>query len=186
MSSRANPETSTLAGVQRELILAQITLQELEDTREELLTRVAEADEIRSAAQATADRALADFDHLHAVHRELLAHRDHLQHVQHVTQQALEATRAELAQREATLAERDRALAAARDHVTQLDQHVAQLRETIANLETQLNTATATAAAHAARIQQLDLELRTMKASRSWRWTAWLRSLERLVRRPAR
>jgi hypothetical protein len=29
------------------------------------------------------------------------------------------------------------------------------------------------------RLQTLDAEQRAMKASRSWRWTAWLRSIER-------
>ena len=31
------------------------------------------------------------------------------------------------------------------------------------------------------RLDQLDAELRAMKSSRSWRWTAWLRSLERAL-----
>lgn len=37
------------------------------------------------------------------------------------------------------------------------------------------------AAARGQRITELDAELRGLKASRSWRWSAWLRSLERLL-----
>jgi hypothetical protein len=31
------------------------------------------------------------------------------------------------------------------------------------------------------RVAQLDAELRALKSSRSWRWTAWLRALERTL-----
>jgi len=44
----------------------------------------------------------------------------------------------------------------------------AQAREAQQKLENQLREA-------ASRSEQLDAELRAMKSSRSWRWTAWLR-----------
>lgn len=183
MDSRANPETTTLAGVQRELILAQITLQELEDAREELMTKAASAERLQRDTQAQADRALADFDHLDRVHRELLAHRDHLQHVLHVTNEALTATRAELQVREQELQAARAELAATQAHAAELTAHLRGARDEIGRLEMALRDQTATAEQRAARIQQLDSELRHMKASRSWRWSAWLRSIERALHR---
>jgi chromosome segregation ATPase len=179
-----------LLDVQRELILAQISLQELEDTREELEHRLSESRELQTAAQQLADRATADFDHLDRVHRELLAHRDHLQHVQHVTHQALEQTRADLAARDAQLAGTRQELAAAHDAQqratalgAQLTTELRSAREEAQRLHQHLAELTALAEQRATRIQQLESEVRTMKASRSWRWTAWLRSIERALRR---
>ena len=41
----------------------------------------------------------------------------------------------------------------------------------------QLEKTTARAAAQQFRVAELETELRKLKASRSWRWTAWLRAL---------
>lgn len=180
-SGRTNP--TTLAEVQRELILAQITLQELEDAREELLTKAASAERLQRETQAQADRALADFDHLDRVHRELLAHRDHLQHVLHVTNEALTATRTELQVREQELQGARAELAAVQAHAAELTVHLRGARDEIGRLENALRDQTAVGEQRATRIQQLDSELRHMKASRSWRWSAWLRSIERAMNR---
>ena len=40
-----------------------------------------------------------------------------------------------------------------------------------------LDAATAGAAAHQLRVAELETDLRNLRASRSWRWTAWLRAL---------
>lgn len=168
--------TRPLHDVQRELILAQITLQELEDAREELLGRLAEQERLQREAQDVADRALADHDHLATAHRDLLAHRDHLQHVLHVTNEALESTRSLL-----RATEND--LAAAKTRSAELEADLKAIQAEAARLSRELDATAELAAQRAARIGQLDGELRAMKSSRSWRWTAWLRSLERTWRR---
>lgn len=53
----------------------------------------------------------------------------------------------------------------------------------LADLEQRLEAALAESASRLARIQELDAEQRAMKASRCWRWTAWLRSIERTLGR---
>jgi len=52
----------------------------------------------------------------------------------------------------------------------------AQLAEIQQKLEAQLREA----AAREQRLAQIDADVRAVKASRSWRWTAWLRAVERL------
>ncbi len=190
MTAPGSTGPSSLLDVQRELILAQISLQELEDTREELEQRLAESRQLQDGAQQLADRATADFDHLDRVHRELLAHRDHLQHVLHVTNQALEQTRAELAARDAQLAGTRQELAAAHESHRQAtargDQLAAELRAARAEahqLQQHIAELTTVAEQRSTRIGQLESDVRAMKASRSWRWTAWLRSIERALRR---
>ncbi len=176
MSSGGSDATPSLVALQRELILAQITLQELEDAREELLGRLAEQGRLQREAQDLADRALADHDHLATAHRDLLAHRDHLQHVLHVTNEALESTRSQL-----RTTEND--LAAAKTRSAELEADLKAIQAEAARLSRELAATAELAAQRAARIGQLDGELRAMKSSRSWRWTAWLRSLERTWRR---
>ncbi len=190
MTAPGSTGPSSLLDVQRELIRAQISLQELEDAREELEHRLNESRELQTAAQQLADRATADFDHLDRAHRELLAHRDHLQHVQHVTHQALEQVRADLATRDAQLAGTRQELAAAQDAhhraaalVEQLTGELRSAREEAQRLNQHIAELTTLAEQRASRIQQLESEVRAMKASRSWRWTAWLRSVERALRR---
>jgi hypothetical protein len=53
-----------------------------------------------------------------------------------------------------------------------------------AEASSELREAHTTAAQHARRIGELDQERAAMKTSRSWRWTAWLRALERNRRGP--
>ena len=56
--------------------------------------------------------------------------------------------------------------------------------QTLIALREELREAHTTAAQHARRIGELDQERAAMKTSRSWRWTAWLRALERNRRGP--
>jgi septal ring factor EnvC (AmiA/AmiB activator) len=108
----------------------------------------------------------------------------------HVANQALDQTRAEVQRLSADLAaagDREREL---RSHVAGLEMQAAGLRAEIARLEERgreldrgLADALAVSAARQKRLEELDAEVRRMKASRSWRWTAWLRSLERFFSR---
>ena len=97
----------------------------------------------------------------------------------HVTNEALSASRAEAA----ALSSRELALLSEVENLHTLTRQLAattrEQLERISSLETGHRTALAESAARQERIAQLDAEQRAMKSSRSWRWTAWLRSLER-------
>jgi hypothetical protein len=56
-------------------------------------------------------------------------------------------------------------------------QDLAATRATLAGTDAQLARQTEAAAALTATGQRLEAELRAIRSSRSWRWTAWLRSL---------
>ncbi len=60
------------------------------------------------------------------------------------------------------------------DHLRQLQTATTVILETT---RAQLEETFASAAAQQLRIAELESELRKVKASRSWRWTAWLRAL---------
>ncbi len=168
--------------LRQQLILAQVRIMELEDRADELAPRLRETEALLTAAQALASRQTETAEHLEQVRQDLQLQYDHLRHMQHVTNEALIVARAEAAQHLARvnqlltetaalhqltgeLAAADRAKA---QQLSQLTAELAQVRdESITRL---------------ARIQELDAERKAMKASRSWRWTAWLRSLERAIR----
>lgn len=63
---------------------------------------------------------------------------------------------------------------------TQAEVGRAQL-ERLAELEQRLAAALSESSTRLARINELDAEQRAMKGSRCWRWTAWLRSIERAL-----
>jgi chromosome segregation ATPase len=165
--------------LRQQLILAQVRIMELEDTRDELAPKIASLERLLAAAQTIADQKTAEAAHLERVRADLQQQFEHLRHMQHVTNQALEDTRASL--KTATGRERDLL-----SEVEQLQGLIAQQaeigREQQARhdeLATRLQAATAEAASRLERMHELDAEQRAIKASRSWRWTAWLRSLER-------
>ena len=60
------------------------------------------------------------------------------------------------------------------DHLRQLQTATSALLEAA---RARLEETTAGAAAHQLRVAELETELRKLMASRSWRWTAWLRAL---------
>jgi chromosome segregation ATPase len=66
--------------------------------------------------------------------------------------------------------------------IQELSSAVQNHSEHIAKLESELADKRVESAAHVSRIIQLDKERNDMKTSRSWRWTAWLRAMERLLR----
>jgi hypothetical protein len=155
-SSPASTDT-----LRRQLILAQIQLMELEDVRDELQSRLDAANDLLAQTQALADRSLQDRERLAADLQERLS----------TQQAATESLRAELSAASPRVRSgRPRRLAR-----TQL----AATARTLANT-------TAMAAARQERIAQLETERRAMKSSWSWRCTAPLRSLGRLLHREAR
>lgn len=165
--------------LRQQLILAQVRIMELEDVRDELMPNLASLEAQLTAAQTLADRKVEEAAHLERVRAGLQEQYEHMRHMQHVTNEALIAARSEAA----ALATREKDLLSA---LNQLQQHADGLAEAqrqhlgrINTLEQELTAAQAESAARRERINQLDAEQRALKDSRSWRWTAWLRSLER-------
>ncbi len=159
-----SPETTAdpAAPLRRQLILAQVQLMELEDARDALATRLAEAKrllvEAQSALEAHANRVRV----LEAEHEALTAARRALE--ERITQ--LDAALARNAHTEQTLRNQ-----------------IAALEHQVADRTTALAAAEKLASAHATRIEELAAERQALKDSRSWRWTAPLRWLERAFRR---
>jgi chromosome segregation ATPase len=186
----AESTAELLHRVRQQLILSQVRIMELEDERDELAPRLAATATLLTAAQTLADQKIDEAGHLETVRvkiekfrAELQENHDYLRHMQHVTNEALNATRAQLATSEATAAELQRQLTenstqlAAREF--DLSQHQTALAE-LQNQFDQLRTATTTERLTCEqRLAQLDEAARRLQASRSWRWTAWLRALER-------
>ena len=154
MKSESAMPADPLHLLRQQLILSQVRIMELEDMRDELLPKQAELERLLAAAQALADQKLDESAHLGKINADLQGQNEHLRHLQQVTNTALQA---------AHRAEADR------------------LNQTISRLGLDLASATSLATTQAARIQELDAEAKSLKASRSWRWTRWLRALERML-----
>jgi len=165
--------------LRQQLILAQVRIMELEDTRDEQAPRIASLEKLLAAAQTLADRKVDEAAHLERVRADLQQQFEHLRHLQHVTNQALEDTRASLK----TVAAHERDLLGEVEQLQALIAQQAEIgREQQArhdSLATQLQAALDESGLRLQRLNELDAEQRAMKTSRSWRWTAWLRSLER-------
>jgi chromosome segregation ATPase len=176
----APPETrELLLRLREQLILAQVRIMELEDQRDELTPQVATLEGHLTEAQGLADRTLEENTHLRRVHDDDQAQLQHQRHLVHVAHEALAETRRQLGEAESALADLRRqhaGLTSQYDQLaTRLDSTTAEARQ----LATELDASRLWADQQAARIQQLDAERQAMRASRSWRWTAWLRALER-------
>ncbi len=176
MSSALQDQADLVPQLRQQLILAQVRIMELEDMRDELAPQLAESRKLLAAAQTLADAKLDEAAHLEKVRADLQAHYEHLRHMQHVTHEALTDTRARLVTCEQTLAAEQQTTATLTATRHGLE---ARLEESLAGLA----HSRALAEQRAGRIGELDAELRAMKGSRSWRWTGWLRSLERAFRR---
>ncbi len=167
--------------LRQQLILAQVRIMELEDGRDELQPRLAGLEKLLTAAQGLTDQKLEEAAHLENVRADLQAQYEHLRHMQHVTNEALNASRAEAAAHSsgkvALLSEVENLHILTRQLADTTRQQLAR----ISSLETGHRSALAESASRQERIAQLDAEQRAMKSSRSWRWTAWLRSLERML-----
>lgn len=182
---KSDPQTpADLANLLRQqLILAQVRIMELEDRREEIERQLAETGESLLSAQNLADRKMEEADHLEKVRFDLQAQFEHMRHMQHVTNEALEATRVQLRTNESSLVSE-------RNHSAHLQQQLASETDTSRMLASRmeesvrkLDDLASLAAALQHRLAIVDAEMHAMKSSRSWRWTAWLRSLERLFHR---
>lgn len=154
MPEPRDESADTLSLLQKQLILAQVQILELEDVRDGLQATIAARAKILTELQTLADRTLRETEEAKAAEAE--ARREF-----NALKQESEKLRFDLTtlQSEATM-------------------HAQRLQETAAGL----TEAKQAVAAKISRIESLDTELRTLKASRSWRWTAPLRSLERLFR----
>ena len=184
------PKVTTITDLQRQLVLAQVRILELEDIRDDAKTRFTELDALLAELQGKANQTLGDFDHLQGAHRDVLANRDHLQHLLHLGNQALEAARNQTQRLAAELDAATKQESELRAVIARLEQHSADLRDQLRraeergrDLDRQLGELHTLAIARLERIAQLDAEIRTMKASRSWRWTKPLRAVERFLRR---
>jgi chromosome segregation ATPase len=169
--------------LRQQLILAQVRIMELEDVRDDLAPRLARVESLLAAAQELADLKTGEAAHLDGVREDLEGQVRHLRHVQHVTHEALEAARAETAAAAQALAAERQTASELRARSEALAAAVASLEARVQAAEQRLAGSEEESARRLARIGQLDTELRAMKASRSWRWTAWLRSVERALRR---
>ena len=235
----AESTAELLHRVRQQLILSQVRIMELEDERDELTPRLAATETLLTAAQTLADQKIDEAGHLETVRvkiekfrAELQENHDYLRHMQHVTNEALNATRGQLASAQAAaaasrsqaetqhqqIAELESQLTAAQASTEQLtrkftqtstqlitseatagelqrqltenstqlaarefdlSQHQTALAE-LQNQFEQLRTATTTERLTCEqRLAQLDEAARRLQTSRSWRWTAWLRALER-------
>ncbi len=185
----ATPETAELLSrLRQQLILAQVRIMELEDSRDELLPRLTELESLLAAAQSLADRKIDEAMHLEKVREDVQAQFEHMRHMQHVTNEALNEARRELAALGTRAEESARSLAATEERADRVQREFVTLasqarglQEHVDRLALDLAAATAEAAARGARSETLETEIRALKASRSWRWTAWLRSLERVL-----
>lgn len=180
------PETPAPADLpnllRQQLILAQVRIMELEDTRDELAPRLAETAALLAEAQSLVELKSGESAHLERVRADLQAQYDHLWHMQHVTNEALNSARAEVASH----GDRIAGLLSEKAALDLLNQQLADTVRThadrIARLEAEVTALSGESAARQIRVNQLDAEQRAMKASRSWRWTSWLRAIERALK----
>ena len=170
----ADPDPAELLlRVRQQLILAQVRIMELEDARDAAGARAAEFDALTTAAQQLADRKLEEAAHLEQTRADLQTQFEHLRHVQHVTNEALEATRRDLALANQSVAQ-EKLISAG------LGTQLQQCQSALAELQGRLQAVETESAARQDRIAVLTAELNADVSSRSWRWTAWLRALGRI------
>lgn len=165
--------------LRQQVILAQVRIMELEDVRDELSPRLAETERLLINAQLLADQKADESLHLEKVRADLQAQCEHLRHVQHVTHVALEEARSALALIQSNEQKLRLELASTNAETQRLRHSHNEHLNQIASQEAELQSIRSQVATGLIRIQQLDAEQRALKSSRSWRWTAWLRSLER-------
>ncbi len=173
-SEPAPSETVILQRLRQQLILSQVRIMELEDIRDKSSGRCTDAEKLTEAAQCLVDQKLEEAGHLAKVHDELQAQFEHMRHMQHVTNEALNLTRVQLA----SCAENRAQL---QGDVVLLTSQNARLSNTVTDLNRQLTESNTISTARLEQINQLQGEIRTLKATRSWRWTGWLRTIGRTL-----
>ena len=165
--------------LRQQLILAQVRIMELEDVRDELTPKLADAERLLTAAQTLADQKSEEADHLTTTLSNLQAQYEHLRHMQHITNEALNETRRQLDETTRQLTSGQQRIGQLQREIVALTDQAAQLTTALQRVRRELDEENSIAMARLIRGNELDAELRTLKASRSWRWTRWLRSLER-------
>jgi len=166
------PETADiLHRVRQQLILAQVRIMELEDSRDGFSGKLDDVEKLLTDAQRLADAKADEAGHLAKVRDELQAQFEHMRHMQHVTNEALNQTRSQLAAAEKDRERLQQKIIALVDQATQLNQSIGRFRDDLA--ESQRVGAT-----RLERISALEGEISGMKATRSWRWTRWFRPRE--------
>src|SRR6187549_879288 len=93
MKSDPQAPSDLLALLRQQLLLAQARIMELEDERDELAPRLAETSTLLAAAQTLAEQQSDAAGHAEKVRVALQAEFDHLRHVQHLTNEALNTER---------------------------------------------------------------------------------------------
>ncbi|WP_415908485.1 hypothetical protein [Oleiharenicola sp. Vm1] len=158
--------------LRQQLILAQVRVMEVEDARDAVAAQLATAEHQLARAQELADAKLDEAAHLERMHAALRADCDHLRHQQHLAHEALQQARAQLAHAETSWRNEQ-------EVTTGLQLQLVAQNAALRDLAAQRDALLAEAAARDARIEELNRHQHAMHASRSWRWTAWLRALER-------
>lgn len=165
--------------LRQQLLLAQVRLMELEDVRDDLGPKAAETGKQLTAAQLLLDQKSEEAAHLAKTLAELQAQYDYLRHMQHVTNEALNESRQEVAKAAARLADAQQRITQLQREGVALADQVSQLSANLQKTSRELSEENSIATARFIRNNELDAEIRALKSSRSWRWTGWLRSLEK-------
>ncbi len=182
MSSASKPPEQLITQLRQQLILAQVRILELEDIRDEVAPKLKETEALLGEAQVLVENKVQEATHLTQVRSDLQKQYEHLQHVQHVTNTALEEARDSLTTKANQIESLDQEVEQQQARIVRLQADTNTKLERIAKLESELAASHEQTIKHIARIEELDREQRDMKASRSWRWTAWIRSIERRFR----
>jgi chromosome segregation ATPase len=182
MATTPDTPDPLITRLRQQLLLAQVRIMELEDSRDETAPKLEQIETLLGEAQLLAERKIEEAAHLENVRSELQAQYTHLQHVQHVTHTALEAVRDEISTKDQRIESLLQETELLQKLIQELSSAVQNHLEYMGKLESELADTRVESAAHVSRIKQLDSERNDMKATRSWRWTAWLRALERRLR----
>jgi len=162
----------TLHRVRQQLILAQVRIMELEDVRDELTAKCDNVEGLLAQAQKLADQKIDEASHLEKVRSDLQAQYEHMRHMQHVTNETLNEARARAESSETQRKQFQLDIAA-------LQTQIAQLSENLNRVQVSLGASQVLSQTRADQVVRLEAELHSMRATRSWRWTGWLRAIAR-------
>ena len=152
MPAPREESTNDFPALQKQLILSQVQILELEDLRDELQAALSAKTQLLTELQTIADRAF----------NETEAARD-----------------AQIAAGEDLRASRE-TCSRLQQKLQTLEQEAAEKAMRMNEIQMTLATAQTTTATQLARTASLEEELQKLRASRSWRWTAPFRSIGRL------
>jgi len=156
MNAAPPDQTELVTRLRQQLIQAQVRIMELEDVRDQLAPQVGELSGLRRAAQTVADQKLEEAAHLQRV-------------------------LAEARSRGAALQEQVQLAAGQIARLEQLNQtsaaELGREQDRHAQTAAALRLAQEESAALRLGMEQLEGRLHRLQATRSWRWTAWLRRL---------